>query len=95
MPLQSSSVKARQTYSVMAYNIMRRVYRECRRAGFDDDRTVATIAYAYPWGKREGHRYKAWLQARKRFLTQHKLPGVRPSRAALDIELDTDNAINT
>lgn len=66
-------------YGVVAYQIMQEIYEQSVREGKGPEEIAAAIDAAYPWKNRgRSHRYRRWLDARREFFEQHKLPGLRP-----------------
>lgn len=58
---------------------------EAEAAGKDAAATAKAIDDSYPYSKRSGWAYKAWLDARRDFFRQYNLPLRRAKKPAPDL----------
>lgn len=78
-------------YGVVAYQIMSEIYEKGRAQGKSPEQIAANIDASYPWENRgRSHRYRRWLDARREFFEQHKLPGLRPRQNLKDVVQDLE-----
>jgi len=53
---------------------MHQVHQQALAEGLDDQEIAKAIDDSYPWVKRSGWSYKAWLRARRAYFPRHQLP---------------------
>ncbi|WP_057380210.1 hypothetical protein [Pseudomonas aeruginosa] len=58
---------------------------EAAASGKDSAATAKAIDDSYPYSKRSGWAYKAWLDARRAFFRQYNLPLRRAKKPAADL----------
>lgn len=64
---------------------MHQVHQQALADGLDAMARARAIDDSYPWVKRSGWPYKAWLRARRDFFPRHQLPMPRAKRPVADL----------
>ncbi|MBO2926691.1 hypothetical protein [Metapseudomonas otitidis] len=68
-----------------AWHHMHQVHQQALADGLDAQAIAKAIDDSYPWLKRSGWPYKAWLRARHEYFPRHQLPMPRAKRPGLDL----------
>ncbi|MCP1617000.1 hypothetical protein FBY21_1598 [Pseudomonas sp. SLBN-26] len=68
-----------------AWQHMHQVHQQALAEGLDAIARARAIDDSYPWQKRSGWPYKAWLRARRDFFPRHQLPTPRATRPGPDL----------
>lgn len=64
---------------------MHQVHQQALADRLDAQDIAKAIDDSYPWQKRSGWPYKAWLSARRAYFPHHQLPTPRATRPGADL----------
>jgi len=68
-----------------AWQHIHQVHQQALADELDAQAIAKAIDDSYPWVKRSGWPYKAWLRARRAYFPRHQLPTPRARRPGADL----------